>query len=393
MGLATEMKSLSEEMLSAFKERVKDNEELVANVGKKLEQYRNEQQNTAKILNENAVELQKNLAADEKERLEKYNELMGSIQKDIKSIEKEVQSSKLSTNALITDFSKARKIMSNELDKFFSEENKLRDENEQSRMADYETFIGKISDEVSNIFNYTNEMLERFGSEHKEMSAELAADLSKTRNERFEYTHALLKSIQGRIAEISNENLNAARQLRTDLNQGEAERLKEYNALFDRISAEVTELRKSTSSLLDNYSADRSKGAEHWKEMQEKIAAIRAGKEVLAPQNVEKVAVKSEEKVEVKAEAVVTLPKELPVVQEKTPAIIAETPKVSDESNLEEKILQYINNHSEGVKVSDMEEPLHETRMKIGFAAKCLLDAGKVTKVENLYYPMKKNVK
>ncbi len=386
MGLANEMKSLSEEMLSSFKERVQNNEELVANVGKKLEEYRNEQEKTAQLLAANAAELKNNLAIGEKDRLSNFGKLIGSIQKDIKSIEKEVKNSKSSTGSLIKDFSKARDVLAGDLAKFFSDENKSRAENEKSRMAEYELYIGKISDEVSSIFNYTNEMLDNFGKEHKEMSSELRADLVKATNDRFEYTHALLKSIQGRIAEISKENLNAARKLKKDMDHGESERLKEYNALFDRISREVTELRKSTSSLLDNYSKDRSEGAEHWKNMQDEIAAIRGGEKSASSQKTVETVVKSE----VKAQAAAAVVKELPVFEDKKPIADIETPKVNDESTLEEKIFQYISSHHEGVKVSDMEEPLHETRMKIGFAAKCLLDAGKVSKVENLYYPIKK---
>lgn len=385
MGLANEMKSLSEEMLSSFKERVRNNEDLVVNVEKKLQQYRNEQENTAAALTANAAELQRNLAAGEKERMSNYGQLMGSIQKDIKGIEKEVKGSFSSTRALIKDFSKARKVLASDLDKFFSDENKSRAENEQSRMAQYELYIGKISDEVSSIFNYTNEMLEKFGSEHKEMSDELRAELTRTRTERFEYTQALLKSIQGKIAQISKENLNNARKLRKDLDSGEAERLKGYNALFDRISSEVAELRESTSNLLGSYTTDRSKGAESWKQMQETIAAIRGGEQVTSPKRVEKKAP------EVKAAPAVV--KELPVFEEKAPVIAIEVPAANEEMTLEDKIFQYINNHLEGVKVSDMEEPLHETRMKIGFAAKCLLDAGKVSKIENLYYPVKKSIR
>ena len=90
------------------------------------------------------------------------------------------------------------------------------------------------------------------------------------------------------------------------------------------------------------------------------------------------------------ADVAVPAVKVTPVAEVKPQPVIAEPTKANEEVNLEDKILQYINNHSQGVKVSDMEEPLHETRMKIGFAAKCLLDAGKVSKVENLYYPIKK---
>lgn len=388
MGLANQMKSLSEEMLSSFKERVKDNEALVADVAEKMKQYRDEQEETAKKISNNAAELKKTLDSGEKDRLGKYAQLIGSIQKDIDSIEKEVKDSKSSTNALIQDFSKARTVLASDLNKFFTEENTARAQNEKSRMAEYELYIGKISAEVSSIFNYTNEMLERFGTEHKEMSDELRAELNKTRNERFEYTHALLKSIQERIADIGNENLNAARKLKKDMDQGEADRLKEYNTLFERISREVTELRTSTASLLDNCSADRAEGAGYWKEMQEKIAAIRSGGEVVTSDKIEKPVVKVAEKTEIKA-----VINELPVFEEKMPVVNIEAPQVASESTLEEKILQYINSHHEGVKVSDMEEPLHETRMKIGFAAKCLLDAGKVSKVENLYYPIKKTFK
>ena len=56
---------------------------------------------------------------------------------------------------------------------------------------------------------------------------------------------------------------------------------------------------------------------------------------------------------------------------------------------VEEKIVDYINKHPKGVRISEMEEPLGETRMKLGFIAKNLLDAGKVQKVDNIYFPLK----
>jgi len=37
-----------------------------------------------------------------------------------------------------------------------------------------------------------------------------------------------------------------------------------------------------------------------------------------------------------------------------------------------------------------MEKPLGETRMKLGYIAKNLLDAGKIQKVDNIYFPLKK---
>lgn len=389
MGLANDMKSLSEEMLSSFKDRVKNNEELVANVEKKLLQYRDDQKIRGENITLQAEELKKNLEAGEKSRINNYEQLIGSIRNDIKEIEADVINARSSSNSLIKDFSRTRKVMSDELNRDLSEKNQIRVKNEELRMAEYELYITKISDEVSSIFKYTNDMLDKFGNEHKEMSEELKAELSRTRKERFEYTQNLIQNIQSRIKDIGNENDMAALKLRKDLDSGDAERLKEFNSLFEKISSEVQELKKSTADLLGGFKEDRTQGGKYWAEMQEKIAAIRAGEVKESNKTAEII----KTVVEVKNEPPVIVVKDIPVVEAKEIVPIVEIPVEREQVSLEEKILHYINSHIEGVKVSDMEEPLHETRMKIGFAAKCLLDAGKVSKIENLYYPAKKNNK
>lgn len=60
------------------------------------------------------------------------------------------------------------------------------------------------------------------------------------------------------------------------------------------------------------------------------------------------------------------------------------------EGTMEERILNYINIHEEGTRVFDMEVPLGDTRMRIGFVSKKLLDEGLVIKVENKYFPLVK---
>ena len=56
--------------------------------------------------------------------------------------------------------------------------------------------------------------------------------------------------------------------------------------------------------------------------------------------------------------------------------------------NLKSRILEYISQHREGVKIADMEKPLGENRMKIGFLTKVLLDEGKIEKQNNQYFPV-----
>lgn len=58
---------------------------------------------------------------------------------------------------------------------------------------------------------------------------------------------------------------------------------------------------------------------------------------------------------------------------------------------LEARVLDYINQHQQGVRISEMETPLGETRMKLGFIAKNLLEEGKILKISNQYFP--KNIR
>jgi hypothetical protein len=54
--------------------------------------------------------------------------------------------------------------------------------------------------------------------------------------------------------------------------------------------------------------------------------------------------------------------------------------------NLEDKVLKYIKDHPKGVTIQDMEIPLGEKRMKLGFVMNKLIDEGKVQKIEKMYF-------
>ena len=57
--------------------------------------------------------------------------------------------------------------------------------------------------------------------------------------------------------------------------------------------------------------------------------------------------------------------------------------------NLEEKVLQYIKEHPNGVRIQDMEKPLGESRMKLGFVTNKLYDEGKIQKTDDMYFQIK----
>jgi len=66
MGLSSEMKNLSEEILTSFKQRIKENDELVTEVQKTLEGFQKGHQEMTAVLNANAIALRNGLASDEK---------------------------------------------------------------------------------------------------------------------------------------------------------------------------------------------------------------------------------------------------------------------------------------------------------------------------------------
>jgi hypothetical protein len=420
MGLTSEMKNLSEEILASFKQRIKETEEriqkngeFVNDVQKTLDGIREDHQEMAAVLNANAAALRNGLASGEKERLNTYNELMTGIHSTIDIIQKEVVAIQTSTFNMINEFTSDRAHMAVELDKSFAQGRKGREQDEKARIKEFDALmksinvdINSINEEVLSIFKSTNDMLEKFDKEHSEMSAELRAELSKNLVERVDYTRTLLNGFQKRLSEISKENQEMAQKLRKDLANGETERLNEYEDIMKGIHAamkglreEIKDIQKAIAEMLGGFSQDRSQASAEWNKMQDTIAQLKKNGFVAPAKEVKKV-----EKKKAKKEVLVKKAKEASVVAKPAEKVmkapVAEPAKKVKEApvkatkpvvpmTLEEKILDYINKHPKGVSVAEMEKPLGETRMKLGYVAKKLLDADKVQKVEKLYFPKK----
>jgi len=391
MGLASEMKNLSEDILASFKNRIKENEELVSEVQKTLDGFRKDHQEMANVLNANASALRDGLANGEKERLNSYNELMNGIQSTISTIQQEVVAIQTSTFNLIKVFATDRSQMAEELNQTFAQNRTERMQDEKARLTEFNADIKNIKDEVAAIFKNTNEMLATFDKEHNQMSDELKAELSRNLAERVEYTRALLTGFQKRLAEISMENQKMAQNLQKALAKGEVERIKEYNGIMKGIHAaikgiqkEVQEVQKATSGMLKNYANDREGAVAEWNKMQVAIAKIRKTGVVEQPKQAEKKESKAKVAVEPVKQAPIEVVEETPVAVEAKVEAKTEIPMT-----LEEKVLDYINKNPKGVRISEMEGPLGETRMKLGFTAKTLLEDGKVQKIDNAYFPIK----
>ena len=367
MGLASEMKNLSEDILASFKQRIKENEELVNDVQKTLDGFRKDHQEMATVLNANAAALRVKLDKDEKNRLKDADILMKNMIKEHKDMAAALRSGL--------------------------------DEDEKIRMKEFDALMKSINEKISEIFTYTHALLEKSEVERLKEFVALMKSINEEISEIFTYTHALLeKSEIERLKEfailmksINEEILRIFTYTHDMLAKGEEDRLKEFDVVMTGICNDVKNLKKAVAGLLGDYAQDREGASSAWKKMSEILAQLRKTavtppKEVI--KKVEKKEVKEEAPVEAAKEAPVEAKKEIPV--EKEPAFTS-FPK--EPMTLEEKVLDYIDKHPKGVKVSAMEQPLDETRMKLGFVARNLLDQGKVLKIENIYYPKPKGVK
>ena len=134
--------------------------------------------------------------------------------------------------------------------------------------------------------------------------------------------------------------------------------VKATKKLMGDIQKRQKEGNAEVADLLDAFKTEREKMAADW----QALTATMAKKRGIIPE------VEAEVKVRPVTEAI----KE----------------EVSPEMKLEKKVLKFIEKHPKGVKVGDMEEPIGVASTSLGKIAKRLLEEGKVSKEENLYFPL-----
>ncbi|MFA5819237.1 MAG: hypothetical protein WC854_08165 [Bacteroidales bacterium] len=361
MGLASEMKNLSEDILASFKQRIKENEELVIEVQKTLDGFRKDHQEMANILKTNAAALRVKLDKDEKNRLKEADILMKKITKEHKDMAAALRAGldKDEKNRL-KEFDILMKSINEKISEIFTFTHDMLAKSEVERLKEFAILMKSINEEISGIFTYTHDLLEKSEVERLKEFAILMKSINEEILRIFTYTHDLLA-------------------------KGEVERLKEFNVVMKGIQNDVKNLKKAVAELLGDFAQDRGEASAAWKKMSDILAQLR--KTAVTPlkqvvMKAEKKEVKMEIPVEAVKETTVEAVKENPVdVQPKV------KPKTVVPMTLEEKVLDFINKHPKGARISEMEEPLGETRMKLGFIAKNLLNEGKVLKIENIYYP------
>jgi hypothetical protein len=433
MSIAEQMKNLSDDILSSYKQRaaefqqrLKDNAEINKKVQETLDGFRNDHIETATSLRANADSLRANLAQGQKDRLKSFQQMMSGIHGSISQIQDEVKGIKISTTSMLSNFSTDQDTVAAELRKELDQNQADRLNWNSGRLKDFNDLmlgtnkeINRIREEVQNIFVFTDKLLTKFSDDRIKMSDSMRAELKTNLTDRVAYTQDMLGQFTKSLAENREENQKMAKALKLDLqnsrkelSNSDAQRLKDFDITFTGIQKRVHEIQTYVDTFLTEFSSDRKQAADTWSQLAAAIASLgevpvqetkKPVTESVKPE-VKKVEVQKEVVLEREIVSKADLKTADPIVKEpiakepiaKEPIAkepIAKEPKIDTskkELSLEEKVLKYLDSHKKGVKVSDMEKPFGETRMRIGFVSKKLLDEGKVRKIESLYYPLTK---
>lgn len=54
---------------------------------------------------------------------------------------------------------------------------------------------------------------------------------------------------------------------------------------------------------------------------------------------------------------------------------------------MEEIVQSFINSQPNGVMIAEMEESLRQSRLRLGYVTRKLMNEGKIIKIENKYFP------
>jgi len=247
---------------------------------------------------------------------------------------------------------------------------------EEKRLNDFKAMMANIQKFVSDLDKEVSAMIERFQKEHKAMADELRENLEKGEVDRLKTFNDMMGNIQqdinqietyvaNKLKEFSDAHAGMSEELKKMLAEYVADMVKATKQLMGDIQKRQKERNAEVADLLETFKTEREKMAANWQALTTTMAKKRG--------------IKPKVEAEVKVRPVEEAIKE--VIEE-------EEEEVTPEMDLDEKILQFINKHPEGVMVGDMEETLGVVRMRLGVIAKKLLEEGKIRKEEKMYFPL-----
>lgn len=245
--------------------------------------------------------------------------------------------------AIKTETSELLKDFHNSLDELAAEGKKQRLLEVKARVSTVEEMLASFDKALSNTAKETRETFAESRSvrerEESERKKEALAD-GKTR----------LADIKARAAEVREQAEAVTRKLE-EFGKAHADMATE---LRNELKEANQALKEEVSDFLGELSRERQEAAAIWQNIFGTIRAKRGA-----------------------------APSEPPLKATPPPPIVED-----EEMTIEERIIEFLEAHPEGVKVGEMEEPVGVSRTRLGVICKRLWDEGEIRKENNLYFPL-----
>ena len=208
--------------------------------------------------------------------------------------------------------------------------------------------MGNLSDAMQSIVDEIRSATEARRAALRQLMEDIGVRLSEIRSD----THNLTE----RFRREDSERKGAVGEMLVDFRKADNERKGAVGEMLGDFRKADNERKGAVGEMLGEFTSDRGQAHQIW-------AGRLKGK--IKPEAVRKI----------KPKAVVEEAREKPVVEAAPPT--------------EDKILEVIARHSEGIRLIDIGNELGvDWRILIG-PSKSLVDAGQVEKIENMYYPKK----
>jgi hypothetical protein len=232
----------------------------------------------------------------------------------------------------------------------------------RKQRKDLQDFQGGLSKSVE-------DMLKDFRKKHHKMGSEQAKDLSEFVASLTKDAGAMVNKFRRTRGEMSAERKSRRERDVKNIESYVKNKLKEFDAshgemsdaLRKSLAAYANDIARGVGKLLQEYHTDMTQAGHFWEGT---LTGLKV--ETAMP------SVEIHNKVAAVREA----------IEEERPH--AEKPH--QDVDIEEKVLGYINQQHNGVRVGDMEPVFGVPRLRLGVLAKKLLDEGKIRKEGGLYY-------
>ena len=181
MGIATEMKKLSEDIIASYDMRIKAVGGLVKDTHQMLKGFHTEHK-------EMSAALRAELAKGEQGRLKDFKAMMSDIEKTLADLTKNVSN-------MIKGFQKDHKAMAGELEAGL-------EQGETERLKDFQKMMSDIQKGIKEIETFVANKLKEFDDAHADMSEELKKDLAK-------YVEGIVKEVGKFLKECGSDMAEA----------------------------------------------------------------------------------------------------------------------------------------------------------------------------------------